>query len=914
MSLAPDTMLGPYRIEEVLGSGGMGEVYRARDTRLDRRVAIKVLAAQFAASEMMRHRFDAEARTVSSLNHPGICHLYDVGHEQGLDFIVMEFLDGMTLAERIDGGPLPTKELLRMAVELTDALDNAHNSGIVHRDLKPGNIMLTKNGAKLMDFGLAKLAREPELLAQTVAAGDSETKLAPLTNPGSAVGTIAYMSPEQARGEALDPRTDLFSLGAVLYECVTGKRAFQGKTSAVVFHAILAESPHPLEEVAPETPRLLVDLIDRLLEKDPDLRPQSAGEVRAWLKRIQRDIGEPSSHATTAAARASSPRYPSKSSLFRMLAVVGFVALLVGILTLSAYLQNRTKQSPYALNLTPNYEQVTQLGNVMDGAAISPDGKYVAYTTMEGGERTIWVRQIASNSAVAVAKQPYGDNGYVSFSPDSQFVFYSHSKTERDFMPDVYVVPVFGGEARKVLSNVSSPVGVSRTGKLAYVKFGQDTRWGLYISDSDGTNERRLSLDLTTSNSRPAWSPDSRRVAISGRNGTDPWQVSIVDVETGAVQAVAGDHHWDFLGSPSWLPDGSGLIASGASGTFRDQLWHIGYPSGEVRSLTNDLNNYGDLSVTISDDGNSLLAVQIKQTSNLWEYSLNKREARRLTSGTGMDGLGGISVAPDGRIFYGTNSGKNLQIWMLSPDGSRSQISRENLAIFPSVSRDGSRIVYYSLIGSGTLAVNSSYSAVTGKRTILVSSDLEEKDNRNADASRNIDLPFEPWIVQDRFTYSLDSKWVYLCTVAPGQMGIWGVPLQGRGAPVHFRTGTYMAPAISPDGRLMKAGMFDEGTNQLVDVVFPLDGSAPPKTILVGPGKPLLVQWTPDGKGLSYIATENGVGNIYFQPWPSGNHRKLTTFENDTIFYYDWAPGERLVVARGTQTSDLVLLTNLRQK
>ena len=898
MALAPDTMLGPYCIEEVLGSGGMGEVYRARDTRLDRRVAIKVLAAQFAASEMMRHRFDAEARTVSSLNHPGICHLYDVGHEQGLDFIVMEFLDGITLAERIDGGPLPPKELLRMAVEITDALDNAHNSGVIHRDLKPGNIMLTKNGAKLMDFGLAKLAREPELLAQTVAAGDSETKLAPLTNPGSAVGTIAYMSPEQARGETLDPRTDLFSLGAVLYECVTGKRAFQGKTSAVVFHAILAESPHPLEEVAPETPRLLVDLIDRLLEKDPDVRPQSAGEVRAWLKRIQRDIGEPSSHAATTAVRASSPRYPSKSSVRRMLAVIGLVALLVGILTLSAYLQNRTKESPFSLNPTPDYEQVTQLGNVMDGASISPDGKYVAYVTTESGKRTVWVRQLAANSSVALVKDDFAggqgqEPGMVSFSPDSQFVYYSRPKGARDFMPDVHIVPVFGGESRKVLSNISSPVGVAKDGRLAYVRFDHSGRWGLYVSDADGGNERRIpGADFTSSNARPAWSPDGKKLAMGGRKTDEPWQVLVIDVETGTAQRL-GDHHWDFVGTTTWLPDGSGLVASGASETFRDQLWLISYPAGIVRPLTNDLNNYGDLAVTMSEDGNSLLAIQVTSTSNLWEYSLGTREVRRLTTGSAMEGFGGISVAPDGRIYYGTNSGRDIQVLSLSPGGERKKVSQGNLNVYPSVSPDGKRVAYFAAGSGGTGLM--SYD--------VVGNNLQR-----------IDLPFEPWLIQDPVAYSPDSKWIYMCTTDTGKMGIWRVPADGSSPPQQFRKGAFMAPSISPDGQLMKVGKYDESTHQLVDVMLRMDGTGTAPTINLQPGRPLLVQWTPDGRGLSYIAEENGITNIYFLPWPSQQYRKLTFLEDDTIFYYSWAPKNKLILAVGRRSSDVVLLTNLREK
>src|SRR6516225_3827624 len=287
MALTPGTKLGPYEIQSPLGAGGMGEVYRARDIRLDRTVAIKILPAHLSDNAEAKQRFEREARAVSSLNHPNICTLHDVGHQDGIDFLVMEFLQGETLADRLLKGPLSPDEVLKNGIEICEGLERAHKSGVVHRDLKPGNIMLTRTGAKLMDFGLAKAGtvdRPPSsgLTATFMTPEGSH----PLTAKGTVVGTFQYMAPEQVEGKEADARGDIFALGAVLYEMVTGKRAFSGKTQASVVAAILASDPPPISTVQPMSPPALDRVVRNCLAKDPDDRFQNVHDLKLQLKWI----------------------------------------------------------------------------------------------------------------------------------------------------------------------------------------------------------------------------------------------------------------------------------------------------------------------------------------------------------------------------------------------------------------------------------------------------------------------------------------------------------------------------------------------------------------------------------------------------------------------------------------------------
>ena len=287
MGLTPGTKLGPYEIQSPLGAGGMGEVYRARDTRLDRTVAVKILSSHLSESPEAKHRFDREARAISSLNHPNICTLYDVGREGGVDFLVMEFLEGETLAERLRKGPLAAEQLLKYGKEICEGLEKAHKTDVIHRDLKPGNIMLTKAGAKLMDFGLAKATPGHNLQdSSSTATWSGAAADQPLTALGTVVGTIPYMSPEQVEGKEADARSDIFALGAVLYEMATGKRAFEGKTAASVIAAVLERTPPPISTIQPASPPALDRVVKTCLAKDPDERFQSVHDVKLQLQWI----------------------------------------------------------------------------------------------------------------------------------------------------------------------------------------------------------------------------------------------------------------------------------------------------------------------------------------------------------------------------------------------------------------------------------------------------------------------------------------------------------------------------------------------------------------------------------------------------------------------------------------------------
>ena len=422
MALSPGTRLGPYEILAAAGSGGMGEVYRARDTRLDRIVAVKVLLEAVLRDQGRRERLEREARAVSSLSHPNICTLHDVGHQDGVDYLVMEFLDGETLADRLAKGPLPQDQALRHAVEIAGALDAAHRQGVVHRDLKPGNIMLTRTGAKLLDFGLARA--DPEAAPGISALSATPTRTRPLTAEGTVLGTVQYMAPEQLEGKPADARTDLFAFGAVLYEMVTGRKAFQGKSQASLIAAILASEPPPLTTLQPMTPPALERVVRGCLAKDPDDRRQSAHDLMLDLRWIAE---------TGASAGGPGPGPAKRNNRERAWSVLALV-LAAATLSLAVSLFRRGPAGDGAIrsSILPPEKSAFFFGGISSGPiAISPDGRLLAFVARTpDGRDVLWVRPLDSLSA-----RPLDGTEGASFpfwSPDSRSIgFFADAKLKK---------------------------------------------------------------------------------------------------------------------------------------------------------------------------------------------------------------------------------------------------------------------------------------------------------------------------------------------------------------------------------------------------------------------------------------------------------------------------------------------------
>jgi hypothetical protein len=425
MGLTSGTKLGPYEIQSPLGAGGMGEVYRAKDTRLDRTVAVKILPNHLSDNPEAKQRFDREARAISSLNHPNICTLHDVGHQDGVDFLVMEFLEGETLADRLRKGPLSTELVLKYGIEICEGLERAHKSGVVHRDLKPGNVMLTKMGAKLMDFGLAKAAPTGATLASSLTmTGPGPSAEQPLTAHGMIVGTFQYMSPEQTEGKDADARSDIFALGAVLYEMATGKRAFTGKSQASLVAAILASEPPPISLAQPMSPPALEQVIKTCLAKDPEDRFQSVHDLKLQL----RWIAEASSSQLAQPAKVRARRAVQKRTLV-IAAAVGWV---LAVAALAVFLWNRAQlgeaRKPVTASWMPPTD--TEFAPVQAGAlTLSPDGSELAFLTGQGFETTLWVRDVSTGAVRQIeAERPT----FPFWSPDGKYVgFFSAGKMKK---------------------------------------------------------------------------------------------------------------------------------------------------------------------------------------------------------------------------------------------------------------------------------------------------------------------------------------------------------------------------------------------------------------------------------------------------------------------------------------------------
>src|SRR6266403_2937563 len=628
-------LIAHYRILRKVGGGGMGVVYEAEDTKLGRRVALKFLPPETDRDVSALERFLREARAASALNHSGICTIHAIEEHDGRTFIAMELLEGQALDKLLAAGPVAIPRTIEIGIQLADALDAAHKKGILHRDIKPGNIFVTERAVKILDFGLAKLLPEHHADFGGETLDDPETLL--LTSPGTAVGTISYMSPEQARGEELDPRSDLFSLGGVLYQMATGKQPFPGATSAVVFDNILHNAPVAPVTLNPNVPAEFERILNKALEKDRDVRYQVAAELRADLKRLQREIdsGKVGS-VSTSSPRVATPgpppppstttpqpsRSPSSSSILIAAAsknkfgtglVLGAVFLLLvaaafGIYSLLPHKKDLSVERMSVENLTNN-------GHV-SLARISPDGKYLLHVLDENGLQSLWLRHIPTGSNTQVVTPAATRYSGLTFSPDGNYIYFVRREDSEQSIASLYDAPMLGGTPRLLIKDVDSPISFSPDGqRFAYLHRHDDSAaTDLKIARRDGTFDRDLfhHKEVLTDSLTLAWSPDGKTIVIPIVQPTpkDLGGFLVVDVASGAMKqaAIAKDRIYF---EPAWLPDMTGLLVSAGTaetGFQRRQIGIVSFPDGAFHLLTTDTNDY--FHPSLAADGKSIAANQ----------------------------------------------------------------------------------------------------------------------------------------------------------------------------------------------------------------------------------------------------------------------------------------------------------------
>ncbi len=735
MALTTGTKLGPYEIVGTVGAGGMGEVYRARDTRLDRSVAVKVLAGHLSSSPELKQRMEREARTISSLNHPHICRLYDIGSQNGVDFLVMEFLEGETLAEKLRKGPLALPEIYKIGIAVAEALAAAHKSGIVHRDLKPGNIMLTESGAKLMDFGLAKpLAMQassarsgsapPSFTAAATMSGPSP--LTPLTTAGSVIGTIQYMSPEQIEGKEADARSDIFALGAVLYEMVTGKRPFSGKSQISLASAILESDPEPVSKLKPQTPAAFNHVVKTCLQKNPDDRYLAAHDIKLELQWIEADKSSPTAAPVTPASSRSRER------LFWAAALVA--AIFLGAAGIFLYHPSQTASSIRAAINPPANATLDLVGDFAGPPVLSPDGSSIAFVaTGSDAKNMIWVRPLNAPEAHMLA----GTDGatFPFWSPDSRSLgFFAGAKLKTVDLnggsPLVVCDAVFGrggtwGPDGTILfapEALSPIVRVSASGGTPspVTKFdaGQPPshRWPFFLPDGkhflylfvaardpasdavyyasvDGRENRKL----VTSQSNAIYAAGFLLFMRGGQlmaQSLDPATGTL----RGEIQNLASGVMED---ASTWHVDtsasNSGLLVFSNGGTGDQQLVWADRNGKEIGTVAKKVANLASAKLSPQADRIALEIDNGAGNHDIWVYDVARAVQTRLTFGP-VENDDPV-WSPDGKsIFYtSVDSNVHTKLYRKPSDGSGAAellISDDQVANSSDVSPDGKYLLY----------------------------------------------------------------------------------------------------------------------------------------------------------------------------------------------------------------------------
>ena len=892
--------LGHYRILELLGKGGMGEVYLADDTRLNRRVALKVLSADLGADPSRRERFEREARAAAALNHPNIVTIHSVEEAGGVPFLTLELVDGKTLGELIPAEGLPLERLLQLTIPLTDAVGAAHQKGITHRDLKPANVMVTSDGrVKVLDFGLAKLREQLEQDAQ----GSMPTQ--ELTGEGRILGTVAYMSPEQAEGRPVDPRSDVFSLGVMLYELATGRRPFTGDTHVSVLSAILRDTPSAITDIRKDLPRDLARAIQRCLAKDPEDRYQTAKDLRNDLRALKDDLTSGDltkslemQRAAAASTSASGPGVavpsPRAATSSKIPLIAGGVVLAAGIIAVVMYFNSPGVREP-AADGTPfasiSLHRLTTTGTA-GVAALSGDGRYAAYVVSENREQSLWLRQVATASNVQIVPKGAGVYDAVSFSPDGNYVMYVVYAPNQN-IASLYQVAVLGGGSRKLIEDIDTAPSFSPDGRrFAFVRGLIADGAALMVADASGGNARELIRrdgKLNFQLDAVAWAPDGASIAAVGTNReTFRATVLLVNAETGAAQPV-GTHEWRSVSYVAWNPGGTHLLVNGVESSGAEtssQIFAVSVPDGAVTRITNDLSTYSGLSVAA--DGASFVTVRNETRSRIWTVTDGRiDDAREITAGAGTDdGVTGVAWTPDGRLVHASSSGGNLDIWIMNADGSnRVQLTNTpDDEMSPVVTGDGKYIVFISTRG--------------GPRTVY---------RMGVDGSAQTALVANP--VAYRPTVSGDSRWVYYTDMERRNFRIaieGGTPeplneltAGGRPLPPLFHE-----PIPSPDGKLVAGHYQDPDAQGERIVLLSLDPKVPERRF---PNVSPSARWSPDGRSLLYFQR----GNLYRQVLAGTTPAvQLTKFQDGQIFAFATSPDQkRLAIVRGQVASDVVLVT-----
>ena len=895
MSLASGTRLGPYEIIAPLGAGGMGEVYRARDTRLDRSVAVKILPAQFSSDPVRKQRFEREAKTISGLNHPHICVLHDVGSQEDIDYLVMECVEGETLAERLEKGSLPLEQVLKFGMQIADALDKAHRSGVVHRDLKPGNIMLTPTGAKLLDFGLAKPAA---LLASVATMTATAAKQSPATEQGTIVGTFQYMSPEQVEGKELDGRSDIFSLGAVLYEMLTGKKAFEGKSQLSVASAILEKEPAPISSLKPLTPPALDHAIRRCLAKDREERWQTTRDLDLELKWV----GE---SGVESATRGFAAR-PAKSRLV-VWAAMTLVAIALAIAG-TYYAARPVPESPLMVSVIPPPGVFADSLGRIGPPQISPDGKRIAFigcktesaaTSMLGGKTcSIWLRVLATSEASEV-KDTSGAY-YPFWSPDGrEIAFFADGKLKK-VAADGGPIQVIGDapDARGGSWNGSGTILFSATRNSAVLRVPAEGGTPVAVTQVEPLS----ALGQVISNRWPQFLPDGKHfLYVNAPNG------ACTELSELRFASLDGKQDVLVMKTCSNAAFANGYLLYWSDGNLVAQPFdpHTGALSGIPTAIMEHAGFdplFSIVEFSVSAEGKLVyVAGDTTLDRQLQWYDRNGKLLGPLGEN---DRYKGVAISPNGsRVVADTISVKESKIKILDARGTRTLMTLNNsFGASPTWSPDGREIYFIS--------------NANGPQDIYV---------RAADGSggpREV-VKFEKKVLGALLlAVSPDGKFLAYSAVVdpPRGIDIYTVALSGERKPQPFLTtfANETAPAFSPDGKWLAYESNGTGRNEVYVTPFP-GGGAQYQVSTGGGERPL---WRRDGKEIYY---REGLRVMAVEVRTKADSLELSTptplFEvaagNLNGRYYDITPEGRFLVNTSPLTAkaqSFSLLVNWQAK